>query len=109
MTQFNRYLELQPDNAEVMIERAYTYQQMKNYENALADYDAALLINPGNKRIYYEKGVIYSSKGEKKKASSSFNKGLNFLSWGCADSVFWDRDQLPRKCGIMSIWAWETT
>ena len=49
---------------------------MERYDDAIASYNKALLLDKEDGDIYYGLGTAYSSKGEYKKAISYYEKAL---------------------------------
>jgi tetratricopeptide (TPR) repeat protein len=61
LTDFNRALELQPNDPEYLAERGDTYTNLRNYDRALADYNKAIELNPLKPRFLIDRGVAYMS------------------------------------------------
>ncbi len=59
------FIELQPQSATVLVDRAYVHRLLGNYDNAISDYSKAIELKPtGIDRIYYERGQTYGLQGQ---------------------------------------------
>lgn len=56
---YNNALRIDSTREEGWYNRAYLYQQLGDYENALSDYDGLLRQNPSYYNAHYNKGYIY--------------------------------------------------
>ena len=56
--------------------RARAYQERGYYDEALADYNRALIINPFNMKCYNNRGMVYLKKGEYDKAIADYTHTL---------------------------------
>jgi tetratricopeptide (TPR) repeat protein len=54
----NTALALAPDNAEVAHQRGLIYYSLERYEEALADFDLAFSVDPGNPMHLYYRALI---------------------------------------------------
>lgn len=58
-------LRLAPNVANTLENRGFAYLKMGQYERAIADYDAGLRLNPGNRADYlYGRGLAKLKKGD---------------------------------------------
>jgi tetratricopeptide (TPR) repeat protein len=55
---------LKPNNADTLDSRGLTYFKLGQLDDALADYDAALKINPRAAGSLYMRGIIKLTKGD---------------------------------------------
>jgi tetratricopeptide (TPR) repeat protein len=66
-------LEKDPKNTEALYKRGNAYFEIKDYRNAIADYDMAIKINPDSTKFYLSKGSAYIEMGEYDNAIEIFN------------------------------------
>ncbi len=91
---FTRALELSKDNVDAYLGRVEAYLQAidndkpwKDYDlnSALADVNAALIVDNGNGVAYLLRGKIYSRQGDNQKALDDLNKTVEMagdMAWG---------------------------
>lgn len=60
--------------------RGLVYQEMKNHEYAIQDFDAAIELEPGYPEIYYYKGLSRIEEKRLSDAIDNFNKALELGS-----------------------------
>ena len=63
-------------NHDYLFKRWYEYYSKEKYDNAIADYTAALKIKPNNPNYLYGRGGAYLQKKEYYKASADFTTAL---------------------------------
>lgn len=52
------------------------YQEEKELDKAIENYDAAIKLYPRNARFYFNRAIAFENKGEKEKAESDYAKAL---------------------------------
>ena len=72
--EFNKAIELNPDNADAYYKRGDAYSEIGDYDKAIADYNEAIELNPSDALAYYNRGLDYHNKGEVLKAVSDLEK-----------------------------------
>lgn len=72
----NKAMQLAPRAAEPKVELAYANYMAKNYDGAVALYNAALRIDPGNPTLYKRLGLALRDKGDPPGAAKAFQKYL---------------------------------
>src|SRR5262249_7536736 len=59
-------LQKDPNNADALVKRGYTYSLQQQYTKAIADYEQALKINPNDvdtpQRLQYARGMLAAAK-----------------------------------------------
>jgi len=55
---------LRPNNADTLDSRGFAYLRLGAFDKAIADFDAALRLNPGLANSLYGRGVAKIKKGE---------------------------------------------
>ncbi len=74
---FARALEMEPDNAENLVNIANTYYYLKRHDDATVYLDSALKVNPDLASIYNTKSMIASSVGNYERALEHSNKAIS--------------------------------
>ncbi len=77
LTDFNRALQLQPENAATYSQRALTYVRLRNFDRALADYDKAIELSPQSAGFYNDRGVAYMDLKDFARAMVDFNRAID--------------------------------
>ncbi|CAG8493401.1 2210_t:CDS:2 [Acaulospora colombiana] len=70
---FNKALQLQPVDPDVLLDRAEAFAQLKKYEESLEDLDQAIELSYENERIYELKGLINARLGKYQEALEYLN------------------------------------
>ena len=73
---FNKALELNPNNVETYHCRGLAYHKKGGFDLAIEDFNKALELNPNNVETYHCRGVTYYSKGDFDRAIEDFSKAL---------------------------------
>jgi tetratricopeptide (TPR) repeat protein len=66
--------------AEAYSSRGIAYAKRREYDQAIADYDKAIELDPKNAKAYYRRGYVYDIKGEHDRAMADYNKAMGLLS-----------------------------
>ncbi len=74
---YNRAIELKPNDVEYVVNRGATYAKLYNFNAALENLNQAELIDPTFANIYLNRSVIFSTRTEYDKALGDINKYLN--------------------------------
>jgi tetratricopeptide (TPR) repeat protein len=61
---------LAPDYEDAFYDRGYCYGQIGNYQLAIADFSAAIRLNPNSADAYYYRGVAYQKMGNSDQAAA---------------------------------------
>ena len=69
-------LALQPDNAEILLNRANVLKGLDRPEGALAGYDKALAIRPGWPQAENNRGTVLQAEGRFEEALGSYDRAL---------------------------------
>jgi len=77
MADYNKLIELDPDNANAYYERGDFYYEIDEYGNAIADYNKAIELDPNHVSAYYNRGCAYGEMGEYDKAIADYNKAID--------------------------------
>jgi tetratricopeptide (TPR) repeat protein len=70
---YNACLRLKPKSDEAYFNRAWYYQQNRQYRDALKDYQKVIMINPSHDMAYYNVGYIHFELRQLDEALRSWN------------------------------------
>jgi tetratricopeptide (TPR) repeat protein/S1-C subfamily serine protease len=73
---FNRAIELKPNNPNYYLARGDFYEIRKENQKAFADYNQAIKLQPTNPELYINIAVAYQVFGDNKKAMADFNQAI---------------------------------
>lgn len=102
LTYLNSALEIaEQDVGMVTVDEAYFYRgkihdARGQYTLAIADYDAALGLNPGLAQAYHSRGITYHKIGEYSAALSDLNRTLEIDESAC---VYYNRGRIYHSIG----------
>jgi tetratricopeptide (TPR) repeat protein len=66
-----------PNSAAAYVERAVFFSAHDEHARAIADYDAAIRLDPGDAFIYLLRGHGYESLGRREQAIADYRKALS--------------------------------
>jgi small glutamine-rich tetratricopeptide repeat-containing protein alpha len=75
---YNKAIELIPDNAIYYSNRAAAYSHMGSYEKAVEDCKTSIRLNPNYSKAYGRLGLAYFSLGKYAEAVEAYRNGLKF-------------------------------
>jgi serine/threonine protein kinase len=67
-----------PDNPQTLLDKAQIFYELKRYEDAIACYEEAILIQPNFHQAWYERGKILYQLKRYEEAIASFDKVIQF-------------------------------
>jgi tetratricopeptide (TPR) repeat protein len=70
---FNRALQIKPDNAAAYINLGHTHMEMGQYQQAMADFDRAIEIEPDNALAHLARGSVHRMLGQYQRAIADLN------------------------------------
>jgi tetratricopeptide (TPR) repeat protein len=76
---YNNVLELDPDNALTLYNRALLKSMTKDYESAIEDYSAVIDINPFNVYAYFNRGIVYAEMEKYNFAEDDFSTAIEIF------------------------------
>lgn len=76
LTNYNKAVELNPDNASIYLNRALAFYKKKDYEKAIADYDKVIEINPKELVAYANRANSNEKLGNTDKAVADYKRIL---------------------------------
>ena len=71
---YNKVIEMNPDNVEAYYNRGVTYHHKGDYDRAIEDYTKTIQLKPDYANAYYNRGLSYDNKGESVRAIEDFTK-----------------------------------
>ncbi|MDB9389616.1 tetratricopeptide repeat-containing serine protease family protein, partial [Microcystis aeruginosa] len=74
---YNKAIELNPNNANAYLNRGNLYYNQQKYELALSDYSKAIDINPNYANAYYNRGNLYYNQQKYELALSDYSKAID--------------------------------
>ncbi|GAP72338.1 tetratricopeptide repeat-containing protein [Candidatus Symbiothrix dinenymphae] len=85
---FNRQIQVNPNDAEAYRLRGGMYAQIKKFREAIADFNEAKRIEPTNAESYAMCGYAYSENKKYNKALTNFNEAIR-LDSNCKNAYLW--------------------
>ncbi len=76
LTNYNKAVELNPENPSIYLNRALAFYKKKDYEKAIADYDKVIEINPKELLAYANRANSHEKLGNTDKAAADYKKIL---------------------------------
>jgi len=73
---YDKLIELDPNNADAYYERGDFYYETDEYNKAMADYSKAIQLNPNYADAYYNRGCAYGEISEYDKAITDYSKAI---------------------------------
>jgi hypothetical protein len=73
---YNKTIELNPDNADAYLERAGGYVEIGHYSQAIADYTKAIELDSSHALAYFNRAYAYGEIGEYDKAITDYSKAI---------------------------------
>lgn len=74
---YNKAIDLKPDNASAYKNRADAWKETKDIEKSLADYNKAIALNPDYAYAYNSRANLWNKKGDYEKAIIDYNKAID--------------------------------
>jgi len=72
----NKALIIDPNFLPAISERAFLYFKLKQYKQAMSDYDKVLVLDPKNSGAYHDRGLLKMQIGNAYDAISDFDKAI---------------------------------
>lgn len=63
LEQFNKAVELRPENAVFYNNRGLAFTHLDEYSQAMSDFNKAINLRPDDPRAYFNRGDVYCSMG----------------------------------------------
>lgn len=73
---FNKAIEKNPNESYYFMNRAISYQALKQSQKALDDYGSAIKLNPANEKAYANRGNLYDELGELDRALDDYSEAI---------------------------------
>jgi TonB family protein len=77
LADYNKTLEMKPDNAVAYLGRGRAHYNLKSYDLSVRDFDKALELNPKDSTAFLNRGVSYEKLGETRKAVGDYQKAVD--------------------------------
>ena len=116
VSEFNKAIDLDPDNAVAYVARGSAYFKLDRLDNAISDYNfdkaisdfsKAIELNPDDVYAYINRGFVYNSRGEYKKATSDLSRAIKLnpeYALGCyiQATYYYKRSQIHKAVSDFS-------
>ena len=76
ISEIEKFLELNPEDANVWAELGHLYFDTHRFEEAIEAYQRSLAIEPDNPAVLTDLGVMYRRSGDSKKAVQTFDQAV---------------------------------
>ena len=101
LADYNKAIELDPNNAEAYISRGIAWVSTHRLNNALADFSKAIELDPKNVAAYTGRGAVRQGKRELDKALADYNKAIeldpnNALAYMSRSAMWRDRGEFDK-------------
>ncbi|MEP7149056.1 MAG: tetratricopeptide repeat protein, partial [Acidobacteriota bacterium] len=77
LADYNKTLEIKPDNAVAYLGRGKAHYNLKSYDLSVKDFDKALELNPKDSMAFLNRGVSYERLGDTRKAMGDYQKAVD--------------------------------
>lgn len=74
---YNKYLEKDAANVDVIIDMGVCYYQLRNYDTAIKTMLKGILLNPKHQIAHFNLGIVNSAKGNHDEAVNYWKKAVN--------------------------------
>jgi tetratricopeptide (TPR) repeat protein len=81
---FNKAILADKVNGVYLLNRGNVYLNMKQYDDALADFDMAIGIDSTNPKFYHAKGLTFQTKAGIDKENEKYFRELAIFNFGLA-------------------------
>lgn len=95
--EFNRSIELDPNNPIPYYMRGYVYARLAMYREAILDFNKAIELDPSDADAFYNRGNMYRQLGENESAIADYTKAIELNSQ--KDAYFHNRGLLLGEMG----------
>jgi len=76
ISNYNKAIQLNPNDANTYNGRGLAYYDLEQYENAISNYNKAIQLNPNDANTYNGRGLAYYKLEQYKKAISDFKQAI---------------------------------
>jgi tetratricopeptide (TPR) repeat protein len=83
--EFNKGLELDPEQVVLVARIGDTYLKMEKYEEALASYERAIELDPTDPKLFNNKGVVLDKMGKKEESEKAFEEASQITGGGAQE------------------------
>jgi tetratricopeptide (TPR) repeat protein len=88
LVEFNKALELSPEQPGIIARVAEIYSKQGKYEEALANYEKAIELSPSDPIFYTNKGVVLSKMGKVEESRAAFKKAAEMDPVNAAQNYY---------------------
>lgn len=75
---FDKAVELEPDNAQILFMRGMAHNYQRDYGSAVADFDRSLLLSPAQSDVYYNRGNAYMNMQKMNEALADYTQAIHY-------------------------------
>jgi len=77
LADYNKSLEIKPDNAVAYLGRGRAHYNLKEYDLSVKDFDRAVELNPKDSAAFFNRGVLFERLGDATKAIGDYKKAVD--------------------------------
>ena len=110
---YDRALELNPDNANIYSNKSIVYRSMKRYEDAFKSLDCAIKLKPDLAAAYSNRGLVHSELKQYEEAHKNYDRAIELEP--TIGDAYWNKSNLKILQGCygegwqLFEWRWKTT
>jgi tetratricopeptide (TPR) repeat protein len=84
---YNKAIELDPDNANAYYNRGCTKSSLEDFRGAMLDYNKAIKLDPDNAKAYYNRGIAKINLGRKESGCMDLSKAGGLGVFDAYDAI----------------------
>ena len=88
---YDKAIELDPDDSDVYTYRGVDYNNLGQYNHAIQDLNKALELDPSDPHAHYNRGIVYSNLEQYEQALPDFNQAIKFYPYSHKAQAYLNR------------------